>query len=81
MSHPMLPSVAEIMVLSGLRFADLNGPPFLRSEPPPSLPLVTEDPSGGASHLFNTLPAHSVCWKGKVELYHASLDGRHYGAR
>jgi hypothetical protein len=34
MSHTMLPSVAEIMVLSGLRFADLNGPPFLRSEPP-----------------------------------------------
>jgi hypothetical protein len=46
MSHTMLPSIAEIMVLSGLRFADLNGPLFCGASPP-SLSFVMEDPSGG----------------------------------
>jgi hypothetical protein len=43
---PLLPLVAEIM-----------GPSFGGASPPSS-PFVTMDLSGGASHLFNTLPMH-----------------------
>lgn len=39
------------------------------------------DLSRGVSHVFNTLPMHLFHWKGKVESYNASLDGRDHGAR
>jgi hypothetical protein len=43
--HTLLPSVVEIMALSGPQPTDPNGPFFLWSKPP-SLPFVTKDPSG-----------------------------------
>jgi hypothetical protein len=79
-SYHVPPLVVEIMALGGPRSADPNRSFFLRSEPPSPL-FITGDPFRGALHLFNTLPAHSVRWNGKVEPYHASIDGRDHCVR
>lgn len=70
----MLPSTVEIMALDGLQSGLPNVPSFLRSEPT-SPSFVIGDLSRGVPCLLLFLPTHSVCWKGKGELYHDSLDG------
>jgi hypothetical protein len=76
----MLPSMVEIMVLSGIQSIDPNESSFLRSEP--SSPLFARgDPSRGKPHLFIILLVHSIRREGKGELYYVSLEGRDHDAR